>query len=235
MQWKALVGAKYVWSLVVATAISCGLLVADRFLYHDLIPTYMLWNLFLAWVPFGLILWLQRTLECKSWSSWEGLLVSAAWLGFLPNSFYMISDFIHLVDFSNPDQLLYSTVLFTSFIATGVVLGFSSLYLVHRQLCQRLTRPFPMGLIALILAVCSVAIYIGRDLRWNTWDLLTDPAGLLFDISERLLHPTQYGAMLAVIVPFFVLLLGMYSVVWQAAQRLQAVEGRGPKGRRGHR
>ena len=235
MQWKALVDAKYVWSLVVATAISCGLLIADQLLYHDLIPTYMLWNLFLAWVPFGLILWLQRTLQHKPWSSWEGLLVSAAWLGFLPNSFYMISDFIHLVDFSNPDQLLYSTVLFTSFIATGVVLGFSSLYLVHRQLCQRFARPFPMALIALTLAVCSVAIYIGRDLRWNTWDLLTDPAGLLFDISERLLHSAQYGAMLAVIVPFFVLLLGMYSVVWRAAQHFQTVSVVAPKGSRGRR
>ena len=63
-----------------------------------------------------------------------------------------------------------------------------------------------------------MAIYIGRDLRWNSWDVVADPAGVLFDLSSRLLHPGQYGPMLAVILPFFVLLCSLYGVAWFGIQ-----------------
>jgi uncharacterized membrane protein len=55
-----------------------------------------------------------------------------------------------------------------------------------------------------------VAIYIGRDLRWNSWDVLVSPAGLLFDLSDRLIHPTEYHVIFAVAGGFFVLLFGLY-------------------------
>jgi uncharacterized membrane protein len=67
----------------------------------------------------------------------------------------------------------------------------------------------------LVLLLCSLAIYIGRDLRWNSWDILASPAGLLFDLSERLLKVDEYGAMVGTIMMFFGLLGGMYYVGWR--------------------
>jgi uncharacterized membrane protein len=211
-------GGGYVGSLVLATVVSGGLLLGDSLLYHDLVPTYMLWNLFLAWVPFGLACWLMRILDRKRWSSWEGLLVSVAWLAFLPNSFYMITDFIHLAEVSDPNQLLYSAIMFASFIYTGVVLGLSSLYMVHAALRRRFSGHAAIATVGAVLLVCSLAIYVGRDLRWNTWDLLVDPAGVLFDLSTRLLHPAQYGSVLVVVIPFFILLSTLYTVIWQTSE-----------------
>lgn len=201
-------------ALCLATAVSVGLLLGGAIVESGVVPAYLLWNLFLAWVPFGLALWLQYVLRRRRWSSWLGLLLTAAWLAFLPNSFYMVSDFIHLPEVAQ-EQLLYTVVLFTSFIYTAVLLGISSVYIVHAELRQRLSGWRAAACIGVTLLLCSVAMYVGRDLRWNTWDVLFDPAGVLFDVSSRLLHPAQYGAMLAVIAPFFVLIASMYTTAWQ--------------------
>jgi uncharacterized membrane protein len=143
------------------------------------------------------------------------------WLIFLPNSFYLISDFIHLQDVQRVD-VLYDAVMFTSFIYTGVVLGFSSLYLIHVQLRRRF-RPRPAaGWIAAALVVCSASVYVGRDLRWNSWDVLINPGGILVDLSDRLLHPSAYPEMLLTIAAFSVLLASMYSLLWQGARLLQS-------------
>ena len=155
-----------------------GLFAYGAWRNHSLTYDYLLWNLMLAWVPLALGLWLVRVLKSKLWSSWEGLIVSLLWIGFLPNSFYMVSDFIHIQDVQTVD-VLYDAVMFTSFIFTSVILGFSSLYLVHGEFRKRFSARASSGLIAVILLLCSFAIYIGRDLRWNSWDIMPNPTGLL--------------------------------------------------------
>lgn len=207
---------RYAFMLLLATAVSCGLLATDMVLYHTGIPVYMIWNLFLAWIPFLFALLLVRFIRRHSWSGVFGTLLTIAWLVFLPNSFYMVSDFIHLSEVADPSQLLFSAVMFMSFIATGVLLGMGSLYLVHQELRRRLPQRMVAGMIVAILLICSMAIYIGRDLRWNSWDLLIDPAGMVFDVSMRLQHPTEYGAIARIVGPFFVLLTTLYGVAWQA-------------------
>ena len=145
--------------------------------------------------------------------------MTVLWLAFLPNSFYMISDFIHLQDVQRVD-VLYDAVMFTAFIYTGVILGFSSLYLIHLQLRRRLSAISASVWIGATLLMCGVGIYLGRDLRWNSWDILTNPGGLLFDISDRLLHPEAYPQMLITVLSFFVLLSAMYGLLWRGARLL---------------
>lgn len=186
---------------------------------HSLEFSYLVWNLFLAWLPLMFSLRLTRVLRHKLWSSWEALGYSVLWLIFLPNSFYMISDFIHLQDVARVN-LLYDAVMFTSFIYSGVIVGFTSLYLVHVQLHQRMTARMASVLMAATLLVCSFAIYVGRDLRWNSWDILTNPGGLLFDLSDRLIHPASYPAMFTTVISFFVLLASMYNLVWHGSRLL---------------
>lgn len=181
--------------------------------------SYLIWNLFLAWLPLVFAYWLTQTLRHKAWSSWEALGVSVLWLIFLPNSFYMISDFIHLLDVARVD-VLYDAIMFTSFIVTGVALGYSSLYLVHCQLKKRLAPKTVAALLGGTLLLSSFAVYIGRDLRWNSWDLLTNPGGLLFDISDRLQHPATYPQMFVTIISFTILLSSMYWLLYRTTQLL---------------
>ena len=212
---------QFILAFVLASIASTGLFFYGAWLDGSFKYNYLLWNLFLAYLPLVFAIWLLRILERKLWSSWEALLATAAWLLFLPNSFYMISDFVHLQEVPAKNAL-YDTLLLTSFIYTAVVLGFSSLYLVHLRLKQRVSPRTAAVMIAVILFLCSFAIYIGRDLRWNSWDVVTNPGGLLFDVSDRLMSLSSYPQMLLITVGFFVLLTSMYGLVWRGSQLLQS-------------
>jgi uncharacterized membrane protein len=183
----------------------------------EVVFRYLPGNLVLAWLPVLLALLLARLLKTRLWSSWPTLAVSLAWLVFLPNSFYIVTDLIHLQGVYT-STVVADSVMFAAFVVTGLLLGFTSLYLVHRELLQRLSTNWAVGYVTAILFLCSLAIYIGRDLRWNSWDVLVSPAGMLFDLSDRLLHPSQYGDVLSVSLSFFVLLGGMYLVAWRLVE-----------------
>lgn len=215
-KWRS-VRSQFMLALVASTLISVGLFWYGAWRNHSLEFGYLVWNLFLAWLPLVFAVRLVSILRRKLWSSWEGLGLSLLWLVFLPNSFYMISDFIHLQDVQRVD-VLYDTFMFTAFIYTGVALGFSSLYLIHLQLRRRLSAEAAAGWVAATLFICSAAVYVGRDLRWNSWDVLTNPGGLLFDISDRLQHPAAYPQMLVTIITFFILLSSMYSLLWRGTR-----------------
>jgi len=212
---------QFMLSLLFAVVVSVGLYAYGAFRMHSLVYNYLLWNLFLAFVPLLVAFRLVKVLRKKQWSDWEPIGLTLVWLLFLPNSFYMISDYIHLRDVSAA-HILYAAVQFTAFICLGVLLGFCSLYLVHRELRRRLSGPAAGAWVAGTLLLCSMAIYIGRDLRWNSWDVLANPAGLLFDVTERLLKPEDYPAMFVTVGSFFALLGALYVVVWAGAKLLRS-------------
>lgn len=209
----------FILALLISTLVSAGLFVYGAWHTGSRAHSYLVWNLFLAWLPFLVTLRLVQVLHTKLWSSWEALMLTIVWFILLPNSFYMISDFIHIKEVS-PANVLYDAVTFTSFIYTGFLLGFSSLYLVHLELKRRFTARAAGTWIVATLLFCSFGIYIGRDLRWNSWDVLTNPAGLLFDVSDRLIHPAAYPQMLLAIVSFSVLLGSLYHLIWRGARLL---------------
>jgi uncharacterized membrane protein len=211
----------FIAALGLATVVSLALYGYGVLSSGSLTYLFLPWNLFLAWLPMVFALALAQVLQRKLWSSWSAIVLSLLWLGFLPNSFYMVSDFIHLQDVPTVD-VLYDAIMFTSFIYVGVMLGMSSLYLVHLELKKRFTPPATTALVTAILLLCSFAIYIGRDLRWNTWDILINPAGLLFDISERLLYPREYPDMFLTVIAFFVLFGSMYVVALKSIQLLKS-------------
>lgn len=211
---------QFVIALAVATLVSLVFYFYAAWLNHSFEYSYLPWNLFLAWLPLIFAFLLIMQLQKSRWSSWRAMGVSVLWLVFLPNSFYMISDFIHLQEIPRVD-ILFDVLMFTSFIFTGVLLGFSSLYLIHNQLRRRLTERAAAYWLGVTLLICSFAIYVGRDLRWNSWDILTNPAGLLFDVSDRLMHPGAYPQMLVTVISFTALLSTMYFLVWRGIQLLR--------------
>lgn len=205
--WLALVGSSLV---------SVGLFLANVHTMHTWEFSYLIWNLFLAWTPLFFTYWLLRVLRHKLWSSWEALLVTVIWLSFLPNSFYMISDFVHILDVP-PARVLYLVVVFASFIFNGVILGYLSLFQVHQELLKRVSKRTASILVSLVLILCSFAIYLGHDLRWNSWDLLRDPGGILVDVSNHVSDAIAYTTMFS----FFLLLGSIYVVVWYIARTMR--------------
>jgi uncharacterized membrane protein len=214
--WPHLSGTLVILSLVSLGFLFAGALRGGIFNYW-----YMVWNLFLAWLPLLLVLWLLRTLRHKRWSSWPGIALSVLWLGFLPNAFYMVTDYIHLADTASID-LVYDAAMLTAFVVTGLVLGYISLYLFHIELKKRLPAVTAARVVAFILFLCSVAIYLGRDLRWNTWDLFLDPAGILYDISDRIINPRTHPEIFVTTLTFFILLGAFYLLTWNIIQAVSA-------------
>ncbi len=178
---------------------------------------YLMWNLVLAWVPLLLILWLERILAHKVWSAWQALVVTFLYLGFLPNAFYVTTDIIHLQEAPRVD-LMYDVVMFSMFVFTSFVIGLVSVYILHAQLRKRVSATLSWTLVMATLFLTSFAIYIGRDLRWNTWDVLLNPASILFEVSDGLLHPASHPELFSITFSFFVLTSTMYLVAWYAGR-----------------
>ena len=203
----------FVVSLCGLSVVSLAFLAFNIWRGHSFTNWYLAWNLFLAWLPVVAAYILVRTLHRRPWSSWQGIFWTLVWLLFLPNSFYMVSDFIHLPEVASAN-ILYDALMFTLFILNGLILGYVSLYLIHIQLRRRWSPLKSDAWIGVILLLCSFAIYLGRDLRWNTWDVLVNPAGILFDVSERFVHPLAHLDTFAVTGMFFVFLVSIYWLIW---------------------
>lgn len=203
---------QFILALVLSSLVSIGLYFYGAWRNGSLQYGYLTWNLFLAWIPLLFAVRLMTVLRYKLWSSWEAMMLTTFWLIFLPNSFYMISDFIHL-QFVKRVDVVYDAIMLTAFIFTGVILGFSSLYLINLQLKRRISAMATAVLIAMTLLICSFAMYVGRDLRWNSWDVFANPGGLLFDFSDRLFHPAAYPQMFITVFGFFILISTMYIVL----------------------
>ena len=204
-------------ALAASSLASVGLFVVGAWSNQDGAFGYLPWNLLLAWFPLVLALWLEHTLHRSLWSSWFALLVTVLWLAFLPNTFYMISDLVHIQEAGAVD-LLYDVVMFSSFILNGVMLGYLSLFIVHWELARRLSARTAFLLVEFVLLLCSFAIYVGRELRWNTWDIVANPSSLLFDVSDRVINPREHPQAFTTTLSFFVLLSSLYIILWYVAR-----------------
>ncbi len=185
---------------------------------------FMLWNLLLAWIAPLIAWWLTHRLRKTAWRQWGNIVLTILWLGFLPNSFYMVSDLIH-VHQTGEVSIIFDAVMFTSFIFNGFIAGYLGTLLVHQQLNYRMRRRYSFSIITGIFALCGYAIYLGRVLRWNTWDALLHPAGLLFDVSDNILRPLEHPQSFVVTLSFTLLITSFYVLVWEFLQTLRSNRG----------
>jgi uncharacterized membrane protein len=210
-------------ALIILSLVSVLFFAIGAWRNHSLLYWYLIWNLFLAWVPLILAYFLINYLATKKWLSTYGVILTALLIGFLPNSFYMVSDLIHLVIDSNAGRVnpLFDSIMFFSFAFTGIVLGFISLYLVHRELLKRFITNYAHLIIAVILLLVGFAIYLGRDLQLNTWDVIINPAGVLFAVSDRIINIQAHPAVISTTFGFFLLFGSQYLVFWIILQSLK--------------
>lgn len=183
------------------------------------------WNLLLAWmaVVFSWLLIIQ--LKLQRWANWQNIALTLIWLLFLPNTWYVLTDFIHIEPTGEVSQL-YDIVLMSSLTFTGFILGFTSLYLVHKELLLRLSGYASNLIVALILLLSSFAIYLGRDLRWNTWDVISNPGGVVVSVTDRIFDPFGHPRALNVTVLFFLLLSTTYFAFWLVSRSLYPAKKR---------
>ncbi|MEM1218243.1 MAG: DUF1361 domain-containing protein [Bacteroidota bacterium] len=169
---------------------------------------FLLWNLFLAWIPYGISAWLVQ--RKASWWSVGSLIGFAAWLLFLPNAPYLLTDLIHLRPRGNVPYWLDTSLLVT-FAVAGWLVGLASLRAIHLRFWSHLPYWQQLGLVTFVLGASSYGVFVGRFLRLNSWDVFTQPIATFWSVLTPLLHPFEFGQTLLLVPILGGLLLLSYS------------------------
>ncbi|MDB6018312.1 MAG: hypothetical protein JWR19_2801 [Pedosphaera sp.] len=149
---------------------------------------FLLWNLFLAWLPLVFALGVSRQCRAGTRGRWRLGLLAALWLLFLPNAPYIFTDLIHLNTWFRAHYWVdLSLILLFAF--TGFLLGFLSLYLMQSVVASRVGKAASWLFILVAAGLSGFGVYLGRMLRWNSWDVLTNPLGLTQAIGHWAVHP----------------------------------------------
>lgn len=179
-------------SLILLTLLSCVLLIAGIIKTQHLRGVYLLWNLFLAWVPLFFILVARRyqsalnnPLRVRQTVVYSCL---GFWLLFFPNSPYIITDLIHLTE-SQYHLLWFDSVSFFIVALAGLATGLYSLFVAH-EIIEKLTGKLWAWVIVFSSVVLSgFGLYLGRFIRFNSWDLFTNPVFLFRKSLHELQNP----------------------------------------------
>jgi uncharacterized membrane protein len=179
------------YALALSSALAVGILTARVLRAEQGSFIFLVWNLFLAWVPYGWSLWaatIQRRYP-RDW--WRLLIPGALWLLFFPNAPYIITDFVHLRE-RPPVPLWYDIGLLAAFAWSGCFLAVASL-----QTMQRLVRQLCGSLVSWLFVAASIGlsglgVYLGRFERWNSWDLLFYPQDVLAAAVRPILYPLSH-------------------------------------------
>jgi uncharacterized membrane protein len=167
------------WTLVLISALGTAMLVARVFVTGQFRQVYLVWNLFLAWVPLLLALRLEE-LDHTGRRGWRFRALAVAWLLFLPNAPYIFTDLIHITRVATT-RIWTDLVLVLFFALPGLVLGFLSLQRVQALVARRRGAITGWGFALGVAMLSGFGVYLGRFERWNSWDVLANPLRLLAD------------------------------------------------------
>lgn len=197
-------------TLMLSSALSVTLSVA-RIVYSDTRHYIFLnWNLLLAWAPLALAFLLWRLDQRRGRRRLLTMtLVFFGWLLFLPNSPYIVSDLMHLTPRDNV-PLWYDMLMLFSYAWNGMILGFVSLWIVQQLAARWLGQLAGWVLVLLTLTATGFGIYLGRFGRWNSWDVLLDPFGLLRQVLGYALNPLDHPRTVGVTLIFAGFLIVAY-------------------------
>jgi uncharacterized membrane protein len=175
--------------LIISCGFSCLLLSARITVtgYHTYL--FLLWNLFLAFVPYAITQWLwMHSWVAKNKLKLAGLLL--LWLLFIPNSFYILTDLFHLDEFDSAPKW-FDLLLIFSFAWNGLLLGIISVRKTEMILEIVTGRSFSLLIVFVVMWLNAFGIYIGRYLRFNSWDIIMQPFSLCREMFEVIFHPVR--------------------------------------------
>lgn len=172
-------------------------------------PLYLIWNLFLAWIPYVVSSYFIKKDTSKS--SFIPLFIF--WLFFFPNAPYLATDVIHIIS-SSSSSVWYDGLLFFFFGWIGLFLGMLSLFHIHQYLKNHFSYLISELVVFAICFISSFGVYLGRFERWNSWDIFINPVHLIKDsfyISAGLAYAENP---LLFVVIFTVFMYSIYKTIY---------------------
>lgn len=191
--------------LNIACAVCIGLVFA-RVAYSDSGRHLgLIWNLFLAWIPFilayfaYLVSWRRATLYFVI------PFIAFLWLIFFPNAPYMLTDLQDLARRASDAPLWYDVIIVVWTSWTGMLLGVISLYLMQNIILRNFGRVAGWVFVFVISGLSSFGVYIGRFVRLNSWDILQNPKETAQEILGIVIDPSRRLAAFTLLYTFFFL------------------------------
>lgn len=170
-------------ALVLLALLSLTLMLLRVKLTQDIYLLFLIWNLFLGYIPYFLSSKVKTTIP----GTLSFYLLFFGWLLFLPNAFYLLTDFVHL-HHNNDLQFVFDALLLACFSIAGFYSGISSLIHIHQLLEMKYSEQKSRRLIATICYLSSFGVYLGRILRFNSWDIVSKPIDLFSTILKCMLN-----------------------------------------------
>ncbi|WP_299118755.1 DUF1361 domain-containing protein [uncultured Winogradskyella sp.] len=203
---KALIQNKFkTLSLVtIALAFSVIVLIVRMKLNKSFFFLFLIWNVFLAIIPYTVTMYLDTKSNLSKIKLVFWFLV---WLAFLPNAPYIVTDLIH-IRIGNDSLLWLDVLVVLSFALSGLFLFYLSILDMQKLISENFKRIPVESVTILVLFLCGFGVYLGRFLRYNSWEIISQPHILISDIIDIVIAPFQnFEAW------FFTLGFGMFLVV----------------------
>jgi uncharacterized membrane protein len=173
--------------LLVSVSFTMLLLLTRCCFTKELTYSFYVWNTFLAILP----LLFSRSLIRMSKCNFMAILLLACWLAFFPNAPYLITDMFHYME-KPPVPKWFDLLLVTSAAWNGLLLGIVSLMQVEQFLSRHLRENWVKFFVIVSFMLCGYGVYIGRYLRFNSWDAVTAPQKLIYTFSLHIFQPQDY-------------------------------------------
>ena len=177
--------------IVVLLILTIVLNIARIFIFDSTYFVYLFWNLFLAVIPFVISSVLFYYVKRQKLSKPLIIFGSILWLFFLPNAPYIVTDLIHLGR-SHAAPLLYDTFLIFTSAWVGLLLGLYSMQHMERILRMKYSAKATNLIMVAIIFGSSFGMYLGRFMRFNSWDIISDATFLFTKIGHIIVEPSKY-------------------------------------------
>lgn len=205
-------------TLLLASCLCVAMLVGRIFWAGNFHLYGLFENLVLAWIPLSVALVIRYMPALPGWHRLWFWLALIIWVLFYPNAFYLVTDFTHINTYPT-DRVpeWFDLLMFTSFASGGIFLGCLALYLMQLFVQHRFGGRSGWSFAITMLALGSFGIYLGRVLRFNSWDVATHPHRLLGSISA-LTQAASLREAVAFSVTFFFFSLAVYTFLISIAR-----------------
>jgi uncharacterized membrane protein len=163
---------------------------------------FLIWNLFLAYIPYFLSSSIYKNFFNKSKKT-QNSLYGLVWLLFIPNSFYILTDFTHL-HFKTTFQFSLDMLIISSFCFVGFYVGLLSIHTIRQLVIAKYGNTKGNIFILIISYLSAFGIYLGRVLRFNSWDIISKPIQLAYTSIyalfsfETIIYTLQFGTIILI-------------------------------------
>jgi len=212
-----------VFALVGTSAICTALIIYRVIAGAQVRHAYLIWNLFLAWLPllFALLA-VERHELVKSLRDRKLLLLDTAWLLFFPNAPYIFTDLVHVLA-ARRQSFWTEMILILLCAMTGFLTGCLSLQLMHQRVAQLWGRAKGWLFVVAVSGLAGFGVYLGRFVRLNSWNVLTHPLRVLEGTTQAALNVVTEWQDTKFLILFSVFLLLGYVMLFALTQH----QGRG--------